>query len=238
MGPVVVDAQVVQRRADRRQVALADQRVGRQQLRVGLGGVGAVQDRVHADAVVVGIELRCHRLGVLAQRPVRVRVQRDAHRHCRRQRGAERLERQPVAEEDVMGRRRGQAHVAMARSVRADPVALVHGLLGLVERGPHAHPVAQGIGEHAGVLRQQLGGVTARPPALVLERLGQLPVVHGGHRDDAVRPQLVHQRAVVVQPRLVDRAAAAGQHPRPGDREAVGADAELGQQATSSATRW
>ena len=188
-----------------------------------------MQDRVHADPVVVGVELRRDRLGVLAQRAVRVRVQRDADRHSRRQRGPERLERQPVAEEDVMRRRRGQAHVAMARSVCAHPVALVHGLLGLVDGGPHAHPVTQRFGEHAGVLREQLGRVTAGPPALLLQRLGQLPVVHGGHRDDAVGAQLVDQRAVVVQPRLVDRTAATGQHPRPGDREAVGAHAQLGQ---------
>ena len=55
-------------------------------------------------------------------------------------------------------------------------------------------------------------------------------MVEGGRGRDAVPGELVEQRAVIVQAPLVDRAPAAGLDPRPGDGEAVGAQAEGGEQ--------
>ena len=70
---------------------------------------------------------------------------------------------------------------------------------------------------------------TGQPPR-VLQRLGQVPVVERGPGLDAVLQERVDQAAVEVEAALVDRPGAGRLDPRPGDGEAVGAQAEVGHQ--------
>jgi hypothetical protein len=105
----------------------------------------------------------------------------------------------------------------------------VDGLLGLVDRHPHPDVIAEGVGDHGRVFRKPLRGVAAGPPALVLQGLGELPVIEGRHRDDVAPAQLLDERSVVVQTGLIDGTAPGRLHTGPRDRESVRADAELGQ---------
>ena len=101
----------------------------------------------------------------------------------------------------------------------------------LVERGPVAHPVAERAVHERRVLGEPGGGVPGRPAAGVLQRLRQVPVVERQPRLDAVGQQLVDQPPVEVQPGRVGRAGAVGLHPRPGHREPVRRQAQLGSSA-------
>jgi hypothetical protein len=74
--PVVVDAEEVDRGADDGQVVVVDQRVRWQQLRPSLGRVGAVQDRVHVDTVVLGVHSDHSGVGIGVERDERLRVHR------------------------------------------------------------------------------------------------------------------------------------------------------------------
>ncbi len=96
----------------------------------------------------------------------------------------------------------------------------------LVVGDPVGDAVAQGSADHVGVLHKRLGRGPRRPAAGVLERLGQVPVVEGGKGGDAGLQQPVDQPPVEVQAGLVDSTAAVGQDARPGDGEAIGAQAE------------
>src|SRR5690606_13497362 len=66
----------------------------------------------------------------------------------------------------------------------------------------------------------------ARPPALVLQGLGQVPVVQGEPGHHLARQQLVDQAGVEVQALGVDRPPVR-HDPRPGHREPVGPQVEL-----------
>ena len=63
--------------------------------------------------------------------------------------------------------------------------------------------------------------------ALLVQPPGEIPVVEGDDRLDAGGEKIVDQAGVVVEAGLVDGADAVGQDARPGDREAVGVDAEI-----------
>ncbi len=142
----------------------------------------------------------------------------------------QRLGGEPVPEQQVMrGGGRGGG-VVQPGGVLAVPVAVVGHHLRLVQRDPPGHPVTEGLGADRGVLGEPLRGVAHRPAAVVLQFLGQIPVVERDHGRDAVHGEFVQQRAVVVQALGVGRAAAAGLDPRPGDREPVGLQAERGHQ--------
>jgi hypothetical protein len=90
-----------------------------------------------------------------------------------------------------------------------------------------AHSVAERLGDDGGVVGERVGGVTQRPAALVLLRLRQVPVVERDEGGDALGEQLVDQPRVEVEALLVDRTGAAGDDPRPGDREPVGTGADV-----------
>jgi hypothetical protein len=110
-------------------------------------------------------------------------------------------------------------------------VALFHEGGELVDGEEVAHPVAELLGDIAGVVGERLGGVLGLPAApAVLEGLGQVPVVQGGKGLDPGAQQGVHQAAVEVQALWVGLAGALGEDPWPGDREPVGRRAEVPQQ--------
>ena len=231
-GRVVVDAEEVQPLADHLQVAVGDQVGRREHGRRGVRRVPAAQYRFEVDAVH-------HRLGdhaggfqvgqtIVAKHPDRMQVQGDAH--LRRARVAQCPGGQAMAEQEVMrGGSRGLG-VPQAGGVLAVAIAVVGHDLRFVQRDPTGHPVTEGLRADRGVLGEPVSGITYRPAALVLELLGQVPVVQRGRGRDAVLGELVQQRSIVVQALGVGRAAAAGLHARPGDGEPVGLQTERGHQ--------
>ena len=66
------------------------------------------------------------------------------------------------------------------------------------------------------------GGVGVQPAALILQCLGQVPVVERHIRLDARRQQRVHKPVVPGKARRVHLAGAGGENARPGDGKAVG----------------
>ena len=194
--------------------------------------VPAVQHRLEVDAVRrrVGDQPRLlEGLGAAAfARADRMHVQGDAD--LGRAKAAQGLSRQSVPEQQVMGGRRRRIGVAQARGVVAGAIAVVGRDLRLVQRDPAGDPVAKSRRGQRGVFREPLGRAAYRPAALVLEFLGQVPVVKRGGGRDSVLGELVEQPAVVVQAPGVRGSAAAGLDPRPGDREPVRAQSERGHQ--------
>ena len=67
---------------------------------------------------------------------------------------------------------------------------------------------------------------TLGPAAAILLRLRHVPVIQRGKGYDARLKQSIDEAAVEVQPCLVDFARPIGQDARPGDREAVGLEAD------------
>ena len=91
----------------------------------------------------------------------------------------------------------------------------------LVERRPVLHAVAEPVLRDGGVVGEAVRRVAVAPAAVVLERLRQVPVVERRVGLDAAREQPVDEPVVEGEARLVDRAAAGRHDARPGDREAV-----------------
>ena len=100
----------------------------------------------------------------------------------------------------------------------------------LVVGDPVLRSVAQTTGHDGGVFGKSEGGVAGRPAAAVLQGLRQVKVVQGNEGLDAVGEEGVHQAVVEVQAFPVHLPGALGQHPGPGDREAIGLQADLGHQ--------
>ena len=192
---VVVDAEEVDRRGDRREVAVAherrDERVALEQV----GGVRAAEDRVEEPAVAAAVDLPRGRLVLgRVRRRVRVReVERDPD--LRAGRGApDRLDRPPVREQQVVRRRDGVALARPPGRVLAPRVADPRVDPRLVVRHPVAHAVAEPCGDDLGVLDERLGGLARGPAARVLERLRRVPVEQRRERLD-VRARAARRRA-------------------------------------------
>ena len=100
--------------------------------------------------------------------------------------------------------------------------------MGFVQRGEMADPVAQAAGHDGGELAERFRGRADGPSARVFEGLGEIPVIERGERLDAEREQFVDEPVVEVEARLVETSAPFGQHPRPGHREAIRVQAEVG----------
>ena len=130
-----------------------------------------------------------------------------------------------------MGGGDGLLIVPDAGRVLAPPVAHVRDHPGLVDRDEPLYPVAEGRRHQAGVVGEQLRRVAGRPAALVLQRLGQVPVMQRDHRRDPALQQRVDEPAVVGQAGRVRSAAALGLDARPGDGEPVGAGRQPGDQS-------
>gem|GEM_PF-3437672 len=144
--------------------------------------------------------------------------------------GAEGLDGEAVAEVEVVGRAMAGRAVGAAGGVNADLVAKHGRAPGLVEGDPEVHFVAQRGEAGGGVVGEVLRRVAGGPAAGVLERLGQVPVVerHGGA--DAGAEQRVNQAVVVVEALGVLGADPGGKDAGPGERETVGAHAQIAHQ--------
>ena len=86
---------------------------------------------------------------------------------------------------------------------------------GLVVGGDGGHAVAEAAGHAARVVDEAVHRVAVRPAALLLQRLGQVPVVQRQVGLDAARQQAVDQALVEVQALGVPGARAVGLHARP-----------------------
>jgi hypothetical protein len=220
---VVVDRQGVQRRRDGLQVAVAYRQV--EALRV-----PPAEQRIGEHPVV-------QRVVGGRRRPVGVGLADDPHggvvvgdRHRRRGVLAQCRHRQPVTEQLVVpgGQRVEQQRLPGRVQPEGVPVDHVHERL--VERDPQLDPVAQRLADDPRVLAEPLRGVPRQPAPAVLQGLRKVPVVERGDRVDARRQQRVDQPVVEGDPGRVDRAGAAGLHPRPRDGQVVGVHAEPGHQ--------
>ena len=129
-----------------------------------------------------------------------------------------------------MRRSNGARPVGRAGSLRPVRIAEEGGDPRLVVRRPVLDQVAEAVEDELGVLGEAVDRVARRPAAVVLERLRQIPVVERHERRDPALTEPLDQAAVEVEPPLIGRPAAVGLNPGPGDREAVGAQAERGHQ--------
>src|SRR5690606_33627804 len=191
--------------------------------------VGAVQHRAEEGPVGQRVHPP-HRVGVpLGDAAGVVQVERDRHLGGRVDDLAQGAGGEPVAEVEVVQRGQRRGGLGAGGGVHAGGVAEVGRAPRLVQRDPGGHAVAERLAHPVRVGGEPVGGVAVRPAARVLQLLRQVPVVEGGDGGDVPGPQPVHQPPVEVEPGLVEPVAAAGQHTRPGDGEAVGADAQLGE---------
>ena len=85
-------------------------------------------------------------------------------------------------------------------------------------------PVAEPLGDQAGIVRKSLGSVARLPAALVLKRLRQVPVIERGKGLDPGLEQFIYQATVEVHALRVGLANPIREDARPGDREPVGLD--------------
>ena len=157
-------------------------------------------------------------------------VQRDPDLRQLAQLRPQRAQREAVGEQQVVRRTQRGGPVA-------DPRRL--GPVGVTEEGhdprlvvgdPLRHGVPQLRRDERGVLGEAVRGVALAPAAAVLQRLRQIPVVERRDGLDPALEQAFGQPPVEVEARRVGRPAARRLHPRPGDREAVALEAQLGHQ--------
>ena len=97
----------------------------------------------------------------------------------------------------------------------------------LVERGEAAYSVAVAPRDQCGVVAIPADDIATEPPALILERLRQIPMIETEPWLDTSLEKAVDQTIVKGKSGLVRGSAPLGQHARPRDREAIGLDAKL-----------
>ena len=108
-----------------------------------------------------------------------------------------------------------------------DAVAQLDECAELVDREEVLHAIGEVLRNVTRVVGECLRRVARLPAAaVVLQRLRQIPVIQSRERLDAVREELVDQPVVEVEALRVRRAGALRKHPRPGDRESIGLDAQ------------
>src|SRR3982075_2640346 len=91
----------------------------------------------------------------------------------------------------------------------------------LVKREEVPRPVTELFGDVAGIVCECLGGVAGFPPAAILERLWQVPMMERWERRDAIGDEVVKEPVVEVEALRVWRAGALREYPRPRNREPI-----------------
>ena len=109
-----------------------------------------------------------------------------------------------------------------------EPVPVERDRRRFVDRDPVVDPVAEGLRREQRVVAETFGRVPHEPAARVLKLLRRVPVVESHHRADACREQFVEQSVVERDAFAVRTAPAAGLEARPGQREPVRVEAEVG----------
>jgi hypothetical protein len=100
----------------------------------------------------------------------------------------------------------------------------------LVERDPVLHLVAELLDDGVGIAREGVHGGAGGPAAAVFQRLRQVPVEERHPRRDAVLRHAGEKTVIEVQAGLVQLAVTVRVDARPGDRQAIGLDAQRGHQ--------
>ena len=133
-----------------------------------------------------------------------------------------------VAENGVMPRLvEASGRQLQSRSVDAVRIAQFEERTELVDREDVLDAIGQSLRDVSGIVAERLGRVARLPAAaVVLQHLRQIPVIERGERLDAVGEQFVDQTAVEVHALWIRRARPLRKDARPGDREAIGLDAQ------------
>ena len=135
---------------------------------------------------------------------------------------ANRLDRKPVGEQRMM------PHLVQPAGRQLQPgrehagrMAEFHERRALVEREEVPRPVAELFGDVTGIVRERLGGVAPFPPAAILQRLRQVPVIERWERRDVVGDEVIEEAVVEVETLRIWRAGALREYPRPRNGESV-----------------
>src|SRR5262249_62250828 len=103
----------------------------------------------------------------------------------------------------------------------ASRMAQFHERRAFVEREKVPRPVAELFGDVTGIVRECLGGVAPFPPAAILQRLRQVPVIERWERRDVVGDEVIEEAVVEVETLRIWRAGALREYPRPRNGEPV-----------------
>src|SRR5215831_13457329 len=96
----------------------------------------------------------------------------------------------------------------------------------LIEREEVPRPVAELLGDVTRIVPECIGCVAGFPPAAILHRLRQVPVIERRERRDAVGDEVVDEPVVEVEALRIWRAGALRKYPRPRNREPIRSGAE------------
>src|SRR5271155_2662817 len=97
--------------------------------------------------------------------------------------------------------------------------------VGLVERRPVLDAVAQPPGNDSRIVSELTGDVAVHPPAAILQRLRQIPVVEAKPGSNPAGDESIDQAVVKIEAAVLDRAGAGRQNTRPRGREPIGVEA-------------
>src|SRR5262249_28970432 len=103
----------------------------------------------------------------------------------------------------------------------ASRMAQFHERRTLVEREEVSRPVAELFGDVTGIVRECLGGVADFPPAAILQRLRQVPVIERWERRDVVGNEVVEEPLIEVEALWIWRTGALRKYPRPRNGEPI-----------------
>src|SRR5215467_5958421 len=219
-----VDADEIDRSTDRVHVLSGDLR----SIRAGSCQEGVAVAAFHDRGQVRRIELaggelgRLDMLGRLDDGYAYADVLRRPGLRARARARANRLDRKPVGEQRMM------PHLVQPAGWQLQPgredagcMAEFHERRELVEREEMPGPVAELFGDVTGIVRERLGGVAPFPPAAILQRLRQVPVIERWERRDVVGGKVVEEPVVEVEALRIWRAAALRKYPWPRNGEPV-----------------
>ena len=133
-----------------------------------------------------------------------------------------------MTQQQVVGRDDRRLRISQTGGMDAHPVPQIGRAEGLIDGNPALHPISQVPGHHIGILGKSQRGRAAEPAAAIVLDPRQIPVIQRERWLDVVFEQLIDQPIVERQPLRIGGAGALGNDPRPGHREPVRADAQLG----------
>ena len=134
---------------------------------------------------------------------------------------------QAMGKQQVMGHLEGDLGSLEARGMLAVLVAQLNDDGRFIMGDPTIDQIAELAETDPGIVFEIMDDAPFQPSALVLEGLGQVPVVQGDRRFDAGGMQGFQQAAIKGHTSLVDGTGALRQDARPGDGEAVGLESQL-----------
>src|SRR5579875_1770989 len=216
---IVVDAQEINRCTDNCHIALLHLRwielhTGKEEI-----GIAASVEWIEKPAIgeSVGNLQVMLRFRAVIRRVERVKVERNADRGARLAGGAQTWHGQSMREQQVMAHLDGGLPVFQARGMDTDAVAQEGRAPGFIMCDPSGHAVAQALRHDLSIVGESLHGITILPAALILQGLGQIPVIEGDERLNAMSEQSVYQAIIEIQPLLIDRTCSSGLDAWPGN---------------------